>query len=98
MNGPSRSEIAENWTGPDYQTSWTCMTCETENPDYNSATRRTCRDCGEEEPYECEKCEEPFIRWQEFKGDRYETCFCQKCYFDEPDPSGGIDRDQGEDR
>lgn len=33
MNGPTRSEIAENWTGPDYQdeTDWTkCDKCDEE--------------------------------------------------------------------
>ena len=54
MNGPSRSEIAENWTGPDYQDEGTkkCDRCE-EMFDGDDITRHEdgndyCPDCNYE--------------------------------------------------
>lgn len=93
----NRSEIAANWTGPDYVDTWTCLNCEEEMVNQGHYDE-VCSNCRCMKPTECDLCEEQFIPWQEFKGDRYEHYLCQSCYFSEPDPYGGIDRDQGEDR
>lgn len=81
--------------GPD---TWTCLDCDEENVETGHHYNIVCWNCRQVKPVECELCEERFLPWKEFPTDRTESGICQKCYFQEPDPSRGVDRDQGEDR
>lgn len=85
-------------TGPDYESTWTCLDCDEVHIDTGHHYGVVCSNCRQVKPVECELCEEMFLPWKEFEGDRTESGLCQTCYFREPDPSRGVDRDQGEDR
>ena len=87
-------QLPSDVDGPD---TWTCMSCDEENITQGRYDE-TCKNCQERKPLECDLCEELFIPWKEFPGDRTESGLCRSCYFQEPDPSLGVDRDQGEDR
>jgi len=68
---------------PDYESTWTCLNCEQENPE----DAFCCSNCRELEPVECECCLTLFVPWSETdkKNSRIVRDLCWECYHQEPE-------------